>query len=430
MSLTRLARRAVVAALGLVTALVLAMPAQTASATSGPAFGAAVTVPPSGVSGNPAQSYLLAVSCTGNRSCLAGGTFTDPAGVEHATLAIQAGPVWTPQAVLTMPSDATPDQIAVVNGVSCLRAGRCVAVGSYMSVTGNEQPFVASESNGAWSAATSPKLPGSAPWQGAALHAVSCTGFGICQAVGSYLDKAGQSHPMVVTRSVFGHWGPVRRLGLPPDAVQGLTANLNGISCGGIGDCVAVGAYDGPAGKKAMVMTEAGGFWKVTGIAPPPGRLDTALNAISCATPGNCLAVGFTEAPGTHQSAGVSVAVRWGHAGPATLINALPPGTGSPSSLMLDGVSCVLAGSCVAAGLVQGGGLFQLTTAVALTWTGGTWNAATITQPADAATGPGQFSQLAGVSCTGNTHCTAVGDYQGTSTGSGTPREAEATSTG
>jgi hypothetical protein len=124
-------------------------------------------------------------------------------------------------------------------------------------------------------------------------------------------------------------------------------ASLNSVSCPSPGNCSAAGTYyDDNSGVQGLLLTETAGSWATAVEALPanapstePDPYDGGVGSVSCASPGNCGAVG-TEGNLLTQSAG-----SWatGEAAP------LPANTASPGMLLFS-VSCPSVGSCMAAG--------------------------------------------------------------------------------
>lgn len=148
------------------------------------------------------------------------------------------------------------------------------------------------------------------------------------------------AHPAVPTASPAVGWGLARAIAAPgrTDAI------IDSLSCAGPGDCVAGGSGVSRDTTTAFLAEEKNGSWGAT--RPVPGLVAlatgyTSVNAVSCAPPGNCAAVGEYEGGG-----GTFVADERG----GTWRNATPlPGiTASATSGSGAVVSCTAAGDCVA----------------------------------------------------------------------------------
>ena len=315
------------------------------------------------------------VSCTSSGNCVVVGADTaligaglpqdvQGGGGGHAIVATQTRGVWGTARKIELPANAlTPaaNQSTYLASVTCMGAGRCVAVGSYLDRSGAAQAMVATETRGAWSAASEVALPVNAlatsGKQQASLDSVSCTSAENCIAVGSYQDTNGPSdqQAMVVTET-NGVWGPASEVELPANAAVtpgSQHAALNSVVCPGAGSCVAVGGYeDTVSDAQAMVVTRTGGIWgmaretRLPAKASPPATLDS----ISCPRAGSCVAVGNvlgTSAARIPMVASETNGV-WGLASETTLpAHAV---SGSHQEAALDSVACPRSGDCVASG--------------------------------------------------------------------------------
>ena len=185
------------------------------------------------------------------------------------------------------------------------------------------------------------------------------------------------------------------------------TSSFNAVSCASVGNCAAVGGNN--AGPLAAVQST--GTWLTTPVpAAPGGTLGVAgqLRGVSCPDTGDCVAVGNAEKAGERQAL---VATYASGVWATQLVD-----TGLPSALVqLTGVSCTDAQHCVAVGYsTSPGGSTTTALAVVLTYTAGSgsWQGATSPD----LNPPGSlFATLNGISCTAPNTCVAVG-----SSGNGT----------
>jgi hypothetical protein len=168
------------------------------------------------------------------------------------------------------------------------------------------------------------------------VNGIDCPTTSLCQAVASTAN--GHFNDVVVS-VVKGAPQPFR-------AVTPSTSTFAGISCSGTVSCVAVG--NGVHLVKAQNQPDAVVLSIVRGI---PGRLaglpDSStvhLEAVSCGAPSTCQAVGTdgTISNGATSGRGTVVTVSSGVPQPVRSVG--------PSGLLLDGVSCPTASSCIAVG--------------------------------------------------------------------------------
>ena len=351
--------------------------------------------------------------------------------------------VWPAAAALGLPSNASATPAATsLPSVSCGSSAQCVAVGGYSGPTGTA-PMVVTANSGSWTAASSISLPASA--SSGSLTSVSCSAAGSCIAVGSD-DDSGTSHPIAATDTSdvwspateaatsgslsgvscvsgtcaavgvsgnqplamtgsAGSFSPVTAPALPSGATSGA---LTAVSCTTPGNCVAVGNYVDAGGQtQAMTATETAGTWAQAAelalpagaAAAPPGA---SLNAISCPTPGQCRAVGrYVNAAGQTAAMVATESTTWGQ---ATALG-LPAGA---TASTLDSISCTSSSACTATGSVVAGAAAPL----AATDSGGTWSAGSaLPTPGGATSSPLLASITLAVGCTAAERCDAAGTY-------------------
>jgi len=219
---------------------------------------------------------MTSVSCARADSCVAVGwttkdlTFTTWPGTTPRTGVMHAAP---PQA-----------QTFTMDGVSCAAVTNCVAVGDY-----------------AWgqSAQPSPKYRDQVlaeRWNGRSwrllptvnvghvdqFSAVSCVSASHCTAVGA----SQQQFPLAE------RWNGVSWRVEPMPTVSSIGyVQLTGVSCPASTFCVAAGNYQG------LPITETwnGTKWRIAELPQPPNDNHFAeLNAVSCASPSSCVAVGMS----------------------------------------------------------------------------------------------------------------------------------------
>jgi hypothetical protein len=225
-----------------------------------------------------------------------------------------------------------------------------------------------SELGGKWKAS---KVPVVAHTGGTNLRSLDCPAAGQCEAVA----LGGIQHVLHVSEN--GRQWTAGEIALPSDAApvdppSGPSPLLNSISCASPGNCVAVGQYLGGRMTHPLLVTESNGTWGA-GVEPElPANADTSpdpnqpevgggLDLVSCPATGDCTAVGWY----TSKDAGHSM-YPW-----------------------------------------------------VLTKSGGTWSLGRgALLPADAAVlgdldkGPSPFFGFTGLSCPSAGNCTAVGGYE------------------
>ncbi len=412
-----------------------AMIATEASGTWAPAIATGL---PAGASTAPSNqdAVLESISCANAGNCAAVGHYVDSNGVaeQQAQTVTQIGGAWGPAAKLTLPAGASNfpagNQNADLRDVTCVGVGACVAVGQYTDTNGTNdfQAMAASETNGAWGPATKITLPSgantTAGQQKAGLDAVVCTSVGNCLAVGSYTGTvgSGDSSAMVATET-SGAWGPATKLTLPSNTSAIPLAHLVSVACTSAGNCVAVGDYeDTNSNGQSMIASETNGTWApATELSLPPGA-NTAtsgqsahLNAVTCASSGNCAAAGdYDDTNGTFDEQAMiatEAAGVWSPANEAVLPAGATTAAGNQRATLAT-MACPSAGNCVASGSYSPSTV-GTSQAMVVAESGGSWGAASaIALPAGANPAPGsEFASLGALACTSPATCVAGGQY-------------------
>ena len=421
-SLIRVRRAAVamVAAAG-AGALAAGMVTVAAGAT---AAGAAATVAgveaplPANAGSDPGVA-LGSLSCASAGNCTAVGSYIDSSGHRQGLLLTQTSGTWA-AAEAALPANADQTMGVTLNSVSCVSAGNCTAVGSYWdshSISGDLQQrgLLLTQTSGTWATGVEAPLPanaGSGPDDPAGLGSVSCVSAGNCTAAGSYYDSSGASEGQLLTQT-SGTWAAAEAP-LPANAGFGNhgedRAVLGWVSCASAGNCTAVGQYWDIYGQpQGLLLTQTAGTWAAAEAALPANAgsdQSVGLNSLSCASAGNCTATGsYSDSSGNRQGLLLTqTAGTW-----ATGVEApLPANAGSGPGVGLGSVSCASAGNCTVTGsYTDSSGSSQ---GLLLTQTAGTWAAAEAALPANAGSGPNRAG-LGAVSCASAGNCTATGHY-------------------
>jgi hypothetical protein len=311
-------------------------------------------------------SALSGVSCSDATDCLAvGGT---------VRISESSGS-WGPVAPLSDgPYSVTAD------GVSCYNALNCTIIGTDAN---GGVPTEITENNGVWESAGLLPAPTGCCDNVGSFAAVSSSGITDSTAVGA--DGGSSGFVPLYSTETNGLWST------PSTLTPG--GWLFGVSCTAPGDCTAVGRYGGGVLPGATYVpdytTQTNGVWGPLTEIADVGQ--GQFNSVSCASVGNCTAVGSTIDGFTPQP--IAATETNGIWGPAVAISGSLGGLGSLAS-----VSCTSAGNCVAVG---SDGNSQ---PIYVNETSGSWS--TISEDLGATGDSGSFSS---VSCTSATVCTAVG---------------------
>jgi hypothetical protein len=284
-----------------------------------------------------------------------------------------------------------------LDGVSCVSAGACTAVGNYKNSAGTFLTLAEQWNGRRWSIQTTPNPTGALT---SSLFGVSCVSAGACTAVGDYKNSAGT----LVT--LAEQWNGRRwSIQATPNPTGALTSSLFGVSCVSAGACTAVGSYTSHAGGSVTTATLAevwnGTSWAIQ-ATPNPSGLDTSqLIDVSCVSTGACTAVGTYTNFALND---VTLAEQWD--GTSWAIQTTPNPTRAHTS-DLNGVSCVSADACTAVGDHTNGAGTEVT--LAEWWNGTSWAIQTTPNPTGAH--DSYMSGFNGVSCVSAGECTAVGAY-------------------
>lgn len=314
------------------------------------------------------QGELDTVSCSSASVCTAIG---------NGPTLRSTGAGWTSQRTQDPPADFNTG----FTGVACPSTSTCVLVGFYgLSEDGPSVAWAQLWNGSRWSSQNLAVTP-SAPTP-AELSGVSCVSSRACVAVGEYRNATGVKATLAVS------WDGSRWTVQPtPNAATGFEGSneLASVSCLSRRFCMAVGWSEAGAGRVDPLAEEwTGAGWRIIPTPRHPGptvkTYDQRLNAVSCAAPDACAAVGTTDS--------TTLAERWN--GQKWTVERTANRRGGFNEL--DGVSCPSPTMCIAVGTKP------------QRWDGSNWTAIP-DQPTSASMG----AYWSAVSCRSPTACTAVG---------------------
>jgi hypothetical protein len=316
-------------------------------------------------------------------------------------------------------------EYAEIASVSCASAGSCSAGGAYLDGSDVAQAFVVSEVNGTWRKAE--EVPGTAALsngRGAQVNSVSCGSAGNCSAGGDYVSGYRPSGRKIfqafVVSEVHGTWRKAEEVPGTAALNKRGDAAVTSVSCGSAGNCSAGGYYASghhPAGGaiiRAFVVSEVHGTWRKAEEVPGTAALNKGgvaqTTSVSCASAGNCSAVGWYSGAGVSSIEQVFVVSevhgRWRKAEEVPGTAALNKG----GVAQITSVSCASAGNCSAGGSYLGAGVSGNQQAFVVSEVHGTWRKAEEV-PGIAALTPSKFAWIVSVSCGAAGNCSAVGQY-------------------
>jgi hypothetical protein len=310
---------------------------------------------PADASTTAPDAFLFSVSCASATSCVAVGSYNDTGGHQSAYVSTLANGTWT-SAAAALPSDTTPTPDAFLFGVSCTSSTSCVASGQYQSTNGSSA-LLDVLANGTWTGVRGPQPSNANTSPESTLTQVACPSTSSCTAVGSYAVQAGGAAPLIDA------WNGTTWTGLagptPSDFDAAEGAQLLAVSCGSPGSCVAVGGYDTSAvvNQAGLIDTLSGGTWTATRAPEPSGattgtNAQASLNEVACSTPASCITVGSYSGGTGNNTIGLVDSLdlgAWTAMAPALPSNA----TSSPSGTVSQArtVGCASPVACVVTGM-------------------------------------------------------------------------------
>jgi hypothetical protein len=385
----------------------------TAQARAGGAvWGRAIEVPGLGRLNAGGEAQVISVSCASAGNCAAGGFYRDRSRHSQAWVASQVNGRWGTAIEVPGTAALNADGEAQVSSVSCSSAGNCMAGGSYKSLHGRFQAWVASQVNGRWGTAI--VVPGTAALNAGGdggVTSVSCVSAGTCTAGGFYTDGSGLGNFQgFVASQVNGRWGTVIEVPGSATLNAGGNAGVNSVACASAGNCTVGGYYaagSGPSGHwhfQAFVASQRNGSWGTAIEVPGTAALDAAgiagVTSVACASAGNCAAAGFYHGGSSIYSLAFVASQRNGRWGTAIEV----PGTAALNPVgdtRVSSVACAPAGNCTAGGSYEGRhGSFR---AFVASQRNGRWDMATLNA--------GGFAAVRSVSCASPGNCAAGGYY-------------------
>jgi hypothetical protein len=243
----------------------------------------------------------------------------------------------------------------------------------------------------------------------AGIQAVSCPSAGNCSAGGSYNGPG----DLFVASEVNGTWGSAEEIPGSAALNQGGEAIVNAVSCASAGNCIVAGGYtDSSDLGQGFVASQVNGIWgtaeEVVAGNGPLEHGSAVISAVSCASAGNCSAGGSAfNIPGSAGAVEAFVVKEvngtWGKASEVPGTATL--NTGGNASVRT--VSCTSAGNCSAGGDYTNSSGRQ---AFVVTQTNGAWGKASEV-PGTAFLNQGGGATVSAVSCASAGNCSAGGQY-------------------
>jgi hypothetical protein len=255
---------------------------------------------PDGTSQTGNVDTMGGVSCTAADSCVTVGTYVSTEDSQAGFAYSLTASGWDASPTIGLePDPSNLPASEVLSSVSCTAPTSCVAVGSYLDGTTDvTAPLAESLSGTTWSATLTTNPTGIGK---ARLLGVSCASGTSCQAVGEYTDPHGDTQALAEAMAGTT-WTPATDLesgcseATPVSCVSG--SSLAGVSCTGPADCTAVGTFSELDANGAyldtqtLVQTLSGSGWAPTVGVDPDTDSYPAFSGVSCPGIGACVAVG------------------------------------------------------------------------------------------------------------------------------------------
>jgi hypothetical protein len=312
----------------------------------------------------------------------------------------------------------------VLNGVACVSASDCWAVGSYGLV---DQTLIEHWDGTSWAIVASPNT--GEGWYNI-LTDVTCVSASDCWAVGSiFLHWDGTSWTSISAPSnatsvscasssdcwavgyyyngsawqalIEGWDGTAWAIVTSPNTSATEDNYLSDVTCVSASDCLAVGYYLTFSHYQTLIEYWDGTAWSVVPSAPKPIDMEEgALNGVTCASTSDCWAVGYYRNRDDFDQH--TLIERWD----GTAWSIVPsPNTSADESNVLVNVTCASAWDCWAVGYYsQQHSPFYVLQTLVEHWDGTSW--ARVLSPNS---GSAQPNQLWAVICTSAPDCWAVG---------------------
>jgi hypothetical protein len=178
------------------------------------------------------------------------------------------------------------------------------------------------------------------------IAAIDCPTPGNCTVVGTYSESGTQDDAMFVVSEVNGTWGTEAQ---EAANIEGQHITVNALSCASPGNCLAGGWYDPSYGNGAedpFIAEEANGHWEAAqplgGAALPLQNMTSQVTSVSCPSAGNCVAAGFEG----NVFVVTEVNGTWGT---AQTVQGLDTTNNNPHYVAKAYVSCASTGNCALA---------------------------------------------------------------------------------
>jgi hypothetical protein len=255
------------------------------------------------------HNVLSDVWCASASSCVAVGSYVNGGTIGLTLIESWNGTTWS---ITSSPSKGSNDN--TLNGVSCISASSCVAVGNYRNgISSPYQTLIESWNGASWSVITSPN---SGVFENL-LNGVSCVSATSCITVGSHQDGSGFDETLAESWN-----GSSWAITPSPNGASNSYNFLHGASCVSASSCIAAGYYVAGGIDRTMIESWNGTAWSIVS-SPNTGADNNLLSGVSCVPASLCRAVGSYV---NGSLANQTLVESWNGVGP--IVNSVTPNTG------------------------------------------------------------------------------------------------------
>jgi hypothetical protein len=259
------------------------------------------------------SDYFTSVSCSTPRNCTAVGWFGNFYNHAEAFTMTSNDGEWEQARPAQFGEGIQSDQPdALFGSVSCASPGNCTAVGNFKNNADHYEAFTMTSNDGQWEQARPAEFAAGIQHEsrGDYFTSVSCPTPRNCTAVGWFGNSYGHTEAFTMT-SNDGQWEQAR----PAEFAAGIQHQLRlgafySVSCASAGNCTAVGHFMNSYGYyEAFTMTSITGEWETAKPQVFPDGIQyksepaASLSSVSCVLPGNCTAVGTFRNRSTNDAA-------------------------------------------------------------------------------------------------------------------------------
>jgi hypothetical protein len=267
---------------------------------SGGAISSPILLPPA--SDGTGVSSVSSISCVEGLNCAIVGTLNSQA----AYVSDYTGGAFT-QISTPLGLDPTGDYGSGANGVTCVSAGNCTAVGThYNSDAGMYQPFVVTEQNYVWGAVAD--VPNVQVLEGSSHPSIGgggatniwCSDPANCVTLGTFPSgNTAFQKEVFISEEIDGVWQDAQTIPSLLAVNTGQSDGVTALQCISTQNCLVCGFYEPTStGMKPYFIVRANDIWKQIVLPTSHGNYMSALSVIGigCSSQNFCTVLGINDA--------------------------------------------------------------------------------------------------------------------------------------